>query len=478
MLHRSSTGFSSGLRSGIRSVVETKPEDFPFASGTRSMASVSQGEGVGSEYENVRMSAANTMGSEPRAPPAIHDGLPDLGWAQAALLIVADVVGVGVLAIPGACRKLGWWISVPLILACYPLNLYVGVLMERLRRWCAPGAATLGDLGYAIFGNYGGYFGWLGLYLYIIFVMGDYLIVLGSCLEGLINAEENVPINKVSGCLISAAILLLPNQLRSLSNCLALCISSALTMGLSLILILSTVFANGCPKLTEETGSLDVWQFTRALSAFTFAFAGNTIYLEMMAEMKEPRDFAKSLNVALPCLLVVYMIVGLGTYAKCGEDTPNYLLKSLDKGTVVMRIVSFLLFAHVLTSYIINQQVLCRGLHLFLAPSKAVIKDRQEKGFWMATFQWFVITTGAMIFALVLALSIKTFDDIVTLIGAALATPLCFVFPAVCLLGTARMADLTPKRLELSWNVVLFLAFVAATVLGTIAVIKNMVEKK
>jgi amino acid permease len=226
--------------------------------------------------------------------------------------------------------------------------------------------------------------------------------------------------------------------------------------------------------LTEETGSLDVWQFTRALSAFTFAFAGNTIYLEMMAEMKEPRDFAKSLNLALPCLLVVYMIVGLGAYAKCGDNTPSYLLDALEEGNIIKRIVSFLLFVHVVTSYIINQQVLCRGVHLFLAPSKAVVKDRRQTGFYAATLQWFVITTGAMAVALALALSIPTFEDIVSLIGAALATPLCFVFPAVCFLGTARMQGLTPHRFELSWNVVLFLAFVAATVLGTIAAIKKM----
>jgi amino acid permease len=471
-------------RSGIRSFVEVNPQDIHFASGYRSehnatLRAAASTNVVGSEHDpSVGIASTNLLEAE-RGAPEIHGGLDGLGWPAASMLIVADVVGTGVLAIPGAMRSMGWYIGVPLILICFPLNLYVGLLLERLRRWVAPGAATLGDLAFAILGRFGGLFGWLGLYTYILFTLGDYVIVISTSLQGLVNSETDVVLDKQLAVLVTAIFLSFPNQLRTLSNCVALCISSAVTMALALAFSIGHIASNGecaAPK-SGVSEALTFWAVMRAMSSFTFAFAGSTIFLEMMAEMSKPSDFRKSLYAALPSLLAVYCFVGFIVFGICGDNTPGYLLDALPDGAWVKRVVSALLFLHTLTCYVINQQVLSRGVHLFLSPKRASVLHRREEGFWIATLEWFLITTAALGIAVFLALVIPDFEDIVSLIGSLFATPLSFLLPFGCLLGTLRMADLKmPGRVpEGIVNVFLFIFAIFLTTTGTISVIKQMV---
>lgn len=461
--------------------MEVNPQDIHFASGYRSEASavrVAASANMGSENDPAMAIVSASLLGEDRGAPEISGGLEGLGWPSASMLIVADVVGTGVLAIPGAMRSMGWGLGVPLILICFPLNLYVGLLLERLRRWVAPGAATLGDLAFAIFGKCGGLFGWLGLYVYILFTLGDYIIVIYTSVQGLVNSDGNEIISKPVAVLVTIIFLFFPNQLRTLSNCVALCISSAITMVLALSFSIGFIASQGECAVTDKppTEGLSFWSVMRAMSSFTFAFAGNTIFLEMMAEMGKPSDFRKSLYAALPSLLGVYCFVGFIVFGICGENTPGYLLDALPDGQWVKRIVSALLFMHTLTCYVINQQVLSRGVHLYLAPKRATVLHRREEGFWIATVQWFLITTAALGIATFLAVAIKDFEDIVSLIGALLATPLSFILPFACMLGTLRLPGLKmPGRVPegiINVFLLIFACFLATT--GTISVIKKM----
>merc|ERR1712054_289136 len=55
------------------------------------------------------------------------------------------------------------------------------------------------------------------------------------------------------------------------------------------------------PKNTTIVGvqeGTSVFDFLQSLSSIVFAYQGQSIFMELMTEMKKPKEFTKSLNVA------------------------------------------------------------------------------------------------------------------------------------------------------------------------------------
>mmetsp|Transcript_7082 Transcript_7082/g.17566 ORF Transcript_7082/g.17566 Transcript_7082/m.17566 type:complete len:526 (-) Transcript_7082:39-1616(-) len=465
-------------RSGVRSVVHVRPSLPPGSD----LAD-------GGEHANYRAEASAGVATGAPTGDASNSflggalerelgaGLDGMDWPQVVLLIVAEVVGTGVLAVPGAVHSLGWAASVAALLGCYLLNLYTGLLLARLRR-LVPTAVTLGDLAAATLGRCGALAGWVGLYVYIAFLLGDFAVVLGTSLQAtLARSNGDRGLSRIVAYGISGAVLMITNQVRTLQNCGMLCAISTLAIVVAIGLCLGHVLTEGC----SESGSSQPdtgrgWAVFGALSSLIMAFAGQSIFMEMMAEMKEPQKFHWALHLALPMIMFIYALVGGIVFAACNENTPTYLLDALPVGSMLSRTVGGLLFVHTLVSYTINQQVLARGLHLLIDPSRANALAKEQPGFWISCLEWFGITTAQLCFAFGVAISVHDFEDLVQLIGAALATPLCLLLPLICFLGAPRefMSLLWPKA-ELGSASALSLLTLALTVVGTIAAVRNIV---
>ena len=53
-------------------------------------------------------------------------------WLDTAFLLVADIVGTGILGLAAQVARLGWGAGVFFLLVIYPLNIYSGLLLQRL----------------------------------------------------------------------------------------------------------------------------------------------------------------------------------------------------------------------------------------------------------------------------------------------------------------------------------------------------------
>lgn len=67
------------------------------------------------------------------------------GVAQTSLILVADIVGTGILGLPGHIAKLGWVKGVLALALCMIANLYTGTLLGRLGA-AYPSAVSYSDL--------------------------------------------------------------------------------------------------------------------------------------------------------------------------------------------------------------------------------------------------------------------------------------------------------------------------------------------
>ena len=68
-----------------------------------------------------------------------------------------------------------------------------------------------------------------------------------------------------------------------------------------------------------------------AVSTFIFAYAGTPFYFPIVAEMRDPRDYPKSLVLCQSLVTVTYLVIGIVMYYYCGSYIASPALGSAGK---------------------------------------------------------------------------------------------------------------------------------------------------
>ncbi|CAE7939407.1 slc36a4 [Symbiodinium sp. KB8] len=339
-------------------------------------------------------------------------------WTATSALIIAEVVGTGVLALGGQMATVGLVFGLIVLFACYPLNLFTALLLWQVHERL-PHVVTLGDALAVLVGPRTGMYGYFVLYTYIFMTMANYMIVLGDAVQSCLYVF-NIP--RLTACLIGALLLLPLNQFRTLSGLSVLSVVSFATVLGTLMLCLWTLLtAPVCLHGSANDGGYV--QYSSAISGFVFAFAGQHIMLEMQVEMRTSSEFPKAVCLAFSVLFAVYTMVSLLAFRACAENTPGNLLLVLPadwrKSTS-----GALMVVHLLVTYTISQQVLNRAICLYLMPSALGAGAN-------ARVKWLGCTTICMLACCLVANLVPLFQDLVNLTGALLSTQCVFILPGV-----------------------------------------------
>jgi len=277
--------------------------------------------------------------------------------------------------------------------------------------------------------------------------------------------------------LITACLLVPTNQLRTLNGLALLSVFSFVTILGTMAIYLGVV-------LTEKGGDVPcssdtlapvsgVMPLAKVISKFVFAFSGQKIFLEMQAEMANPAEFVRSMNLAFPLLVSAYGLISMVTLARCGDTSPTYVLHALGYDSA-RTWANVMIFAHIVVSYTIGQQVLSRAVAIRLMP--AALEDNVG-----ARIRWFFVTSCLMVIAFVLSNAIPLFEDFVSLLSALLSTQMTFSFPCLLFLGArhkGKLVDLSPgldKVLVIVIYIVLVMD-VLLTITGSIKAVSGIVE--
>jgi len=375
-------------------------------------------------------------------------------WWYTSIVIVASIVGIGVLAVPGSVKNVGW-VGMAIIVCCYPTNLYTGLLIAKLAMFF-PHAKTFGDVAGKVWGDHGRHMTYFVLYVYLFLLLGDFLLVAAKSVQGFF---YDVKICLPTAALLSCLWLLPSNQFRTLSNLTVLGAVSTLTitavLGICLKEAIFPASGESCEKHVNlkaaggsshahlsptYTGISFLHTFLNingSISTMIFAFSGQKIFLEMVSEMKNPAEFPKACHVAFPYLLIIYLLIAGLTYGYCGEATPDYLMDIVPYGTL-RRITNLLMFIHIGISYTITQQVLSGALHRRFFPdnlhnmldfSLGMRHLLQQDRAWRSQFQWFLISSGLLFLSFMLSSAVPFFEGLVQLMGALLSSVLSFALP-------------------------------------------------
>jgi len=456
-------------------------ESRPMRAGISSVLVVSSGPvlGSGSIVSSFNPHKSTSLATEVN----LHDARVQ-SWQATAALIIAEVVGTGVLALGGSFSKVGWYAGFFVLIAGYFINVFTSLLLGYVHV-AYPDCVTLGDALTKILGKVPGYFGYVFLYAYLATAMINYIIVLRDSVIGVF--WSLIPgLCKPVAAAIGCALLLPGCQLRSLAGITLLCIGSFImilaVIGAS-VYSLSTFVEPVPPVLgafTPCTGVPDAGGFldmNAALGAFIFAYSGQAIMLEMQAEMTEPEDFPKAAIGSFSGLLAIYAVIATAAFYCCGAHTPGNIIPSTLPKNIERTIVSSMMVMHLIVSYTILQQVLTRALCLFCLPSAL------ESGAG-GHVKWFAVSSTVMGFGYVVANSVPLFSDIVGITGSLFSTTLGLTFPPMLYLGMYYQKNdvlefkLTPcarKSIAIFCVIVLIIA-AYLTIVGTASSVAIMLQ--
>ena len=408
-------------------------------------------------------------------------------WTTASQLIVADVIGIGVMAMAEAFAELGWVLGISACLAMLPLNVYCGICCWESQVEIFPNTYTIADLGRASLGSGGYWFTGSVVYSFLFFVLGEYVLSLGMCLEQL---GASFGVTHISRHLWSfwGALVLLPFcQIRTLNGTRwLLWINTAtivLSVGLSLGHLVAGGEVNGPTAPTALVATDLSWRsLTSGLSKFAFAYVGVILYPEITSEMAEPRDFPKALYAGAPFQLVSFMTVGCIGYAYLGAAANGILINVIPPGPLSSA-TTLCLFVHLLITYLIKGTVLARACHRLVSP--ATTNDYGRDG----TLVWLAVTTAILVTCLGVASAVPFFGDLTSLLGSlqtpvgGFCLPVLFLLSGYGLLGGASVEERgLVVRKQASWWLPLVLwgifAFGAVFCLvGTVATSLNIIDR-
>ncbi|KIW45217.1 uncharacterized protein PV06_03619 [Exophiala oligosperma] len=349
----------------------------------------------------------------------------NVGWLGTVALMMKTQIGLGVLSIPAVFDVLGLIPGVICLLVIAGITTWsdymVGMFKLRHRE-----IYSIDDAGALMFGQIGRYILGAAFVLYWVFVAGSGMLGISIGLNAVSThgacTAVFVAVAAIAGCGLGS--------IQTLGR-----ISWLAWLGLTCILtaIITLTVAVGVQNRPSAAPQQGAWSSdyklfnnpsfsdaSAALSSLVFAYAGTPGFFAIVAEMRDPRHYTRSLLVCQSGVTAIYVTVGCVVYYYCGSyvaspalGSAGHLMKKICYGfalpgllvttTLVIHVASKYLFVHIL-----------RGSKHLASPTLV---------HWAT---WFGCTISIAVVAFIIASSIPVFGSLVSLIGALLGTLLSF----------------------------------------------------
>jgi len=360
-------------------------------------------------------------------------GTPRTPWYGTSFVLLADVMGTGFLALPFAVITLGWTTSMIAIPLFALFAAYSGFQLKAVKSF-NPQFNSYSDAGRELVGPLFSSFtkicmllNWSSLAIYYLVAAADGIEAVYD--KGFLSCNLNRTI-------IAALLFVIPTQCRdfhTISKYLSL--PSTLAIIITFLIIIVTLVESlkeeddTNNKFAETTTiglqpGTNIFGFLQSLSSIVFAFQGQSIFMELMSEMKNPKEFSKSCNVAYIIMGVIYVTIVIVAYGVDGENVTQFLLKGISPG-VAKTTAGVLVVFHIVVAYVIAIQPFHVFVHSAIFPETLYVSSNKGR------IHWLVITVGYIIIAWVIANIIPFFADLQGLIGALLGAPIVFGWPSL-----------------------------------------------
>ncbi|KAJ5180972.1 hypothetical protein N7492_004182 [Penicillium capsulatum] len=350
-------------------------------------------------------------------------------WIRAGVIFLKLIFATGVLSIPSLMYELGAFPGAVNVVGWGILNTYCAIIQGDFQRK-HPQCHTVVDMAYILGGPV------LKEIVGLLFTVG-YVIVAASGIIGVSTAFNALSLHSICTVwfsLAATAAVAIFASLRKFAHIgWATWVGFAsLYVAVFIVVIASTVQSR--PAVAPPVGDFDLGyraigspDFISGITASVTIFvssAGTSAFIPVIAEMRTPRDYRKSVYLSMGLATASYVTFALVIYAWCGKwiaspalGTAGGMVKRISYGIALPGlIVSGSLFVHIAAKYVFVR-ILRNSRHF---QSNSIV----HWGTWLGC------TISVSVISFVLASAIPIFNYIIGLVGS-----ICFSLLALSLPG-------------------------------------------
>ncbi|OBW66861.1 MAG: Uncharacterized protein AUREO_030660 [Aureobasidium pullulans] len=352
-----------------------------------------------------------------------------VGWIKAAVIFLKIIFATGVLAIPSAYASLGALPGALNVLGWCALNTYTGIILGDFRNrhaGCHSVADMAGVIGGPILREGTG----------VLFALA-YIICAASGIIGssaALNALSEHAICTMWFTFIITIVVAITASARKFETIGWFTWAGFFSVFVAVFIVVVGVTVVDRPAAAPKTGDFDLGYhiighptfaggITAALNIFSSS-AGTSAMLPVISEMRNPKDYKKSLYLCMGFVTAAYLAFSLVVYAYCGQwiaspslGSAGPLIKKIAYGIgLIGLIVTPCLYTHVAAKYCFVR-ILRNSQHL-------------QRSTLVHFATWLGCTLVLSALALILAAAIPIFDYIIALAGSVCFAPLALMLPA------------------------------------------------
>jgi len=396
-------------------------------------------------------------------------------WQTVSRLQIGDVIGVGILAIGAGYAQFGWVLSILFTVGFLPMTIYFAILLWEARNEY-PECTTMTEMANATVKNkwFTGFVAF-SVYALLALILGVYIGSLADALQGVF---YDTSICRYQWGLIAGLALIPFSQIQTLNGTRWLLILNNACIVITVMMVVG--YAIYDMSLNGTTGETSVWPSPTlswqgvfgGLSTFVFAYNGMIIYLEFMAEMKEPKDWPKTFSISGPFQVGLYAVVGITGYIYKGSSILNgsgNLVDVIPHGAYY-RIVQLMLFTYMYIAYLIKSTILTQVL------SEVTLKAFGKNAISPNRLRWFAFSMLTLLISYILGMMVPIFSQLISIAGS-LFVPLTGIhYPIIFVYYARKTNGKTTHLFEKILVAVFFVGFTGFVIAGTAANLWTIIE--
>ncbi|GAA5935907.1 uncharacterized protein JCM15063_001845 [Sporobolomyces koalae] len=344
-----------------------------------------------------------------------------VGWLSTSILLMKSQIGLGVLSIPSTFATLGLAPGIIILVVIAALTTYTDYFIGKFKLH-HPTVYSVADCGFIMFGPIGREI--FGAAYWLLMTL-----IVGSAIVGLSTALNAISVHGTCTAVFVAvmAVAIYPfASLRTLGGIKWLGWVGLVSILSAILTVTIAVGVGERPSLAPQEGpwskGIVIWgtpDFAEAMTAISnlvLAFAGTASFLPIAAEMRNQRDYKRSVLLCQGFVTAFYLAIGVAVYLKAGQyvaspalGSAGKLLKRISYGLAIPGLLaSGCIYCHLPAKYIFVR---------FLRGSRHLTANTATH--WIT---WLSCTFVCVAFAYIIASAVPVFGGLVGLVGALFGT--------------------------------------------------------
>lgn len=387
----------------------------------------SKSEGISPDYIRDAESFGDVKEAEVLDPYGNEEGAEvqykTMTWWQGALVMIAENISLGILSLPAVLAKVGLVGGLVAILGLGIFSTYSGYVLWQFKMKY-PQVTNYGDVGEVLLGPIGREVFGFAYIVYCVFCMASHLLTFTIAMNVLTGHATCTIVWGIIGVVIFT-VLSIPRTLKNVSF-LSIISFTSIVSAVLITMIALGVSPKAAASAMEASYPASFPAAFNSVSNVVFAYGGHVAWISFISELRDPREFPKSLILLQTVDITMYFVAALVIYRYAGVNVASPALSS--NGTIVKKVawgiamptivIAGVIFAHVTAKYIF--------IRMFSGT-----KYLHSRGF-VATGTWIGLGLGSWVVAWIIAESIPNFSDLLGFISALFASWFSYGLPGIC----------------------------------------------